>query len=83
MSGARSRRLDSLKSVRLEMAEVYHRMKSGKVAAHDGGRMVYALAQLSGVLAEEHAETRLAELERQLDALNPSRDSGKGNHKES
>lgn len=67
MTTARSRRLDSLKSVRLEMAEVYHRMKAGRVAAQDGGRMVYALAQLAGVLAEEAAETRLAELERQLD----------------
>ncbi len=66
MTADRNRRLDSLKSVRLEMAEVYHRMKAGRVPTQDGGRMVYALAQLAGVLAEETAETRLAELERQL-----------------
>ena len=64
---SRAPRLANLEGVRVEMARIYHEMKTGKRATEEGSRLVYVLSQIAKVLELTEIERRLIVLEQLTD----------------
>jgi hypothetical protein len=60
-------RLDSLKSVRLELAKVYREARGGTLKTEDAGRLTYILTCLAKLIEQSNLEARLTALERSLE----------------
>ncbi len=55
--------LRSIDDVRLEMANVYRRMKSGEIETSDGTKLVYVLGQIGKMIEVHDIEKRIELLE--------------------
>lgn len=57
-------KLNSIDSVRVEMASVYRSMKVGSIETADGTKLVYVLGAIGKMIEIHDIEKRLASLER-------------------
>lgn len=60
--------LKTLDDVRLEMARVYRDMRTARIEAQDGTRLVYVLAQIGKIIATAEIEKRVEAIEHVLKA---------------
>ena len=58
--------LKTIDNVRLEMAKVYRDMKSNKIPAQDGTRLVYVLTQIGKMIELHDIEKRVNRIEERL-----------------
>ena len=58
--------LKTIDNVRLEMAKVYRDMKSQKIPAQDGTRLVYVLTQIGKMIELHDIEKRVNRIEERL-----------------
>lgn len=65
---SRPRPMNSLQSVRLEMAAVYREARAGRIEPKDAAKLVYILMQIKNVLESSDMEKRMVELEEQIQA---------------